>query len=436
MYHLVKRAIVATLFISASVGSASAIDIQEVTSPGGITAWLVSDDTVPVVAVDIAFKGAGSSQDPEGKAGRANLLASTIDEGAGDMDSVAFQTALQDNAVRLSFDSSRDHLYGDLTTLSSSVEQGFNLLRLALTEPRFDDEALTRIRAQITVGLRREQNDPDNVVARLWSRTAFPDHPYGVPANGTVESVANLGHDDMVDAFKHGIARDNLVIAVVGDIDADTLAALLDSTFGDLPEHADLADVAEVEPAMGLTVSDTVDTPQTAIRFGGPGLPRSDPDFIPAYVMNHIIGGGAFSSWLFQEVREKRGLAYTVYSYLAPYAHTAVFGGGTATRNDQAQEAVKVILDQFERMATEGPTEEELADAKAYLTGSYALRFGSSSSIARQLLFIQIEDLGMDYIDKRNDLVEAVTLEDVRRAARRIFGEGRPTVAVVGAPAG
>lgn len=432
MFRSLNRAIVALSFVLLGAGSAWAIDIQEVTSARGITAWLVSDDTVPVVAVDVAFEGAGSAQDPEGKAGRANILASLLDEGAGDLDSVAFQTALQDNAVRLGFELSRDDLYGDMRALTSSVEKGFDLLALALTEPRFDDEALNRMRAQVITGLRRDLNDPDAVVGDLWARTAFPNHPYGTPSSGTIESVSALTREDFVDAHRNGIAKDNLFVAVVGDIDAETLKGLLDKAFGDLPDHANLTPVADVEPAVGLTVSESLDTPQTSIRFGGEGIDRDDPDFIPAYVMNHILGGGTFSSWLFDEVREKRGLAYSVYSYMAPYEHTAIFGAGTATRNDQAEEAIKVILSQFEKMATEGPTEAELKSAKDYLTGSYALRFGSSADIARQLLFLQTEGLGMDYIDNRNDLINAVTLDDVRRTARRVFGDKAPTVAIVG----
>jgi zinc protease len=433
MYRPLKAAAAGLAFLLITAESASAINIQEVTSGSGITAWLVEDDTVPLVAVDIAFRGAGASQDPAGRAGRANLLAALLDEGAGDLDSVAFQTALQDNAVQLSFDSSRDHLYGDMRALSASIDQGFSLLKLALTAPRFDEEAIGRMKAQISASLRRDLNDPETVVSRLWARTAFPDHPYGTPAEGTIESVGALTRDDLL-AAKAGIARDNLFIAVVGDITPDHLKRLLDETFGDLPATADLAEVPAVEPATGLSVSDTVETPQTAIRFGGPGLMRKDADFIPAFVMNHIFGGGAFSSWLFEEVREKRGLAYSAYSYLVPYDHSSVFGGGTATSNAQAKEALDVILSQFDRMMNEGPSEAELADAKSFLTGSYALRFDSSNSIARQLLAIQLDDLGIDYIEKRNDLINAVTLDDVRRAAKRIFGEGRPTVAVVGAP--
>ena len=428
------RTVAAFGFLTATIGSASAIDIQEVTSPGGIKAWLVSDSTVPLVAVDFAFAGAGSSQDPDDKTGRANLLSAMLDEGAADYDSVAFQTALRDNAVRLSFDPSRDQFYGDMRVISANLERGFDLLALALNEPRFEDEAMRRMQASIIASLRREQTDPDSIAGRLWSRTAFPDHPYGRPANGTPESIAAMTREDL-EAALTGFGKDNLVISVVGDVDAETLGPLLDRAFSGLPDTATLTPVPEVEAATGQTASEVIATPQTSIRFGGPGIARKDEDFIPAYVMNHILGGGSFSSWLFEEVREKRGLAYSVYSYVAPFDHTAIFGGGTATRNDRAMEAVEVIMAQLQRMATEGPTEAELDDAKAYLTGSYALRFGSSNSTARQLLAIQLEDLGKDYIDRRNSLIEAVTLADVRRAAARILGEGKPTVAVVGAPA-
>jgi zinc protease len=436
MFKTITRTIMAAGLLAAGMGSASAIDIEKVTSPGGITAWLVSDDTVPIVAVDFAFEGAGAAQDPIGAAGRANLMASLLDEGAGEMDSVAFQTALRDSAVRLSFNAGRDHLFGGMKALSANVAEGFEFLAMALAQPRFDEAALERIRAKIVANLRREQQEPSAVAARLWARAAFPDHPYGTPRDGTVESVTALTRADVAAAHGAGIARENLVVAVVGDITAERLAPLLDKAFGALPEAADLTDVPEVEPATGLSVSEALDTPQTAIRFGGPGLKRDDPDFIPAYVMNHILGGGSFTSWLFEEVRDKRGLAYSVYSFLAPLDHSAIFGGGTATRNDQAEEALEVILAQIARMADEGPSGDELASAKSYLTGSYALRFGSSDSIARQLLGIQLEDLGMDYVNERNDLIESVTLEDVQRAARRILGEGEPTVAIVGAPAG
>ncbi|MDQ0316168.1 M16 family metallopeptidase [Amorphus orientalis] len=432
----IRSCLLATGFtLAASLGAASssaALTIEPVTSPGGITAWLVEDDTVPVVVMKFAFEGAGAVQDPEDKPGVANLLSTLLDEGAGPYDSEAFQTELQDRSVRLSFDSSRDSFYGDLEMLADDPGQGIELLRLALTEPHFDAEPIERMRAQIISGIRRDQRDPSAVASDVWSRTAYPDHPYGRPSEGTEESVAAIEKSDL-EAFKTaGFARDNLHVVVVGAIDAETLKPLLDDAFGDLPETADLKPVADVMPVTGQTVTETMDVPQTAVRFGGPGLARSDPEFIPAFVMNHILGGGTFSSRLFEEIREKRGLAYSVYTYLAPLDHTAIFGGGTATRADRVDETVRIIREEIARMAEEGPTEEELSEAKAYLTGAYPLRFDSSNGIASQLLSIQMEDLGMNYVDERNGLIEAVTIEDVRQAAERVLGGDAPTIVTVG----
>jgi len=409
-----------------------AITIETVTSPGGVEAWLVEDDTVPVVMMNFAFQGAGSSQDPADKPGVANLLSTLLDEGAGEYDSEAFQAALQDRSVRMSFSADRDSFYGQMKMLADNPQDGIELLRTALDDPHFADEAIGRMSAQIISGIRRDLRDPNQVAARAWSASAYPDHPYGRPSDGTEETVATIGKPDL-EAFKaRTFARDNLHVVVVGAIDAETLEPLLDEAFGGLPETADLVTVPNVEPITGEIVTETMDVPQTAIRFGGPGLERDDPDFIPAYVMNYILGGGSFSSRLFDEIREKRGLAYSVYSYIVPLDHSAIFGGGTATRADRADETVRIIREEIAQMAAEGPTEAELEEAKAYLTGAYPLRFDSSASIASQLLSIQLEDLGVDYVDERNDLIEAVTLEDVKRAADRVLGHGEPTFVTVG----
>lgn len=409
-----------------------AITIEQVTSPGGIEAWLVSDDTVPVVMMNFAFKGAGGSQDPADLPGVANLLSALLDEGAGPYDSEAFQTALQDRSVRLSFSADRDTFYGNLQMLADNPAEGVELLKVALTEPSLADEAIGRMRDQIISGIRRDQRDPMEVAAELWSKSAFPDHPYGRPLDGTEESVAAITRDDLA-AFKDAtMARGNLHVVVVGAIDAGTLKPLLDEAFAGLPDTATLTPVPHVLPKTGETVAETMDVPQAAIRFGGPGLERSDPDFIPGFVMNYILGGGSFSSRLFEEIREKRGLAYSVYSYLVPLDHSAVFGGGTATRADRADETVSLIKAEIARMAEAGPTQTELDEAKAYLTGAYPLRFDSSASIAGQLLQIQLEDLGIDYVDQRNALIEAVTLDDVKRVADRVLGAAEPTFVTVG----
>lgn len=410
---------------------ARAVDIQPFETPAGLSVWLVEDHTVPIIAVDFAFSG-GSAQDPDGKEGLTNLLSATLDEGAGDLTSRAFQERMQDLAVKIGFDAGRDAFYGSLRTLTPNAEDAFEMLRLAVTEPRFDADAVERMRSQIIAGLRREAKDPDAIAARTFARTVFPGHPYGRPASGTEESVSALTPADLKAQHQRLFAQSSLQIAVVGAIDAATLGPLLDRVFAALPAEPDLTPVAEITPRMDIEESITLDVPQTAIRIGLPGLKRDDPDFIPAYVMNHILGGGSFSSWLYDEVREKRGLAYSVGSYLVPYDHAGMLIAATGTRADRAGETLQIIGEQMGRMATQGPTEEELAKAKSFLTGSYALRFDTSGKIANQLLGIRMEKLGLDYIDKRNGLIEAVTLEDIKRVANRLLGSASPTIVTVG----
>jgi len=408
--------------------------VEEVVSPGGIRAWLVTDHTVPLVSMDFAFRG-GASQDPPGKPGVANLLSTLLDEGAGDLDSAAFQRRLDETAVRMSFSAGYDAFEGSFSSLSSRLKDGVGLLALALSAPRFDPDPIERMRASLVSGLRSQESDPDTIAGRLFREATFPDHPYGRPDEGTPETLAAIGRDDVV-AFHHAkLARDNLVIGVVGDVTAAELAPLLDEAFGALPAAAELTPVPDVAPKTGLTLSAAVDEPQTVIRFATPGLLRADPDFMAAYVMNHILGGGTFSSRLYTEVREKRGLAYNVFSAVIPYEHAGLFLAGTATRADKAAESVAVMRGELERMAAEGPTEAELAAARTYLVGNYALRFDSSAKISGQLVGLQLDRLPIDYFETRNALVEAVTLDDVRRVAKRILS-GPTTVLTVGPGAG
>ncbi|WP_428032961.1 M16 family metallopeptidase [Ancylobacter sp.] len=420
----------------ASPAQSETTRIQRVISPGGIEAWLVHDTTLPLVAMEISFLG-GAAQDPAEKPGVATLTASLLDEGAGDLDSRAFQDRMAEKAIELRFDASRDSVGGSLRTLSENVDDAFALMALAVKAPRFDDEAVERIRQGQLAMLRRRMNDPSSLASLGWSARAFPNHPYGRPVSGTLESVPTISRDDLKNFVVRNLARDNLKIAVVGDITAEKLGPALDAMFGALPAKAQLTPVPDIEPqGLGTDVVKTLAVPQTSIVFGGIGLKRADPDFIPAFVLNHIFGGSAFSSRLFSEVREKRGLAYSVYSQLAPLDHAALILGGTATKNDRAGESAELIRSEYRRLLTVGPSEEELEDAKSYLIGSFALRFDSSAKVAQQLLQIQIDDLGIDYIDVRNELVARVTLDDVKRVAARLNEHPALLFSLVGEPAG
>ncbi len=409
---------------------AEAVNIQEVTSPGGITAWLVEDYTVPIVTMNLAFRG-GAAQDGDDKAGLANLMSGLLDEGAGDLDSRAFQTRLEDFNIDLSFDAGRDAFYGNMRTLTTNLDEAIGLMRLALTEPRFDEEAVTRIRGQVVSNLRRGETDPNEIASRTFMRTLYGEHPYGRPTEGTLQTVSALGADDLREFHRRIMARDNLLVVVVGAIDRARLAAALDEVFGRLPEKADLVPIPEVTARSGVTDHATLGVPQTVIRLGGPGIKRDDPDFIPAFVANHILGGGTFSSRFYKEIREKRGLSYSVGTSLLAFDHSGAWIGAAATRADMAQTAVDLMVAETKRFAEEGPTERELTEAKDFLVGNYALRFDASQKIARQLLGIQLDRLGIDYVERRNDLIRAVTAEDVQRAAQRVFGQA-PSVVTVG----
>ena len=422
--------------VSTDVSARPGIEIQSVTSPGGITAWLVEDDTIPLIAMNFSFSG-GASVDSDDKAGLANFLSGMLDEGAGDLDSEAFQRRIDELSVRMSFRAQRDHFTGSLQTLSQTREEAFGLLKLALAAPRFDAEPLQRVRGQILLGILQDNEDPDHIANQAWMRAMFADHPYGRAVEGTAETVSAIQADDLETLRQRLFARQRLRIAVVGDIDAETLKRLLDDTFGALPATSGVAEVAEATPVPGPRI-DVVERniPQSVIRFGHRGIKRDDPDFIPAYMVNSILGGGGFGSRLMQEVREKRGLVYSVFSSLQPMRRAGLVFGGAATMNERAAETVAVVHEELERMAVEGPTAEELEEAKTYLTGSYPLNFDSNSKIANQLLAIQEDELGIDYVNRRNGLIEAVRLEDVKRVARRLIDADGLVVTVVGKPEG
>jgi zinc protease len=432
--HGVGLAAAALLVVPARAAEVSSMKIERVISPGGIEAWLVESRANPLIAMRFAFRG-GASQDSQGKEGLAYFISAMIDEGAGELNSISFQEREQALAMRMDFDASRDVMLGNVITLSANKDDVFDLVRLALTKPRFDPDAVERVRAQILAGLKFDENDPATVASLAWDRLAFHNHPYGRPIKGDMASIAAISRDDLKDYVDRVFARDKLVISVVGDIDAETLGKTLDHVFGGLPLQSTLAPVAEANPPLGPTREIIeMDVPQSVAQFGHRGIARKDDDFIPAYVLNYILGGGGFSSRLMEEVREKRGLAYSVHSNLFPYQHGPVFVGSVATKNEAVDQSLDVIESELKRLAEHGPTAEELDDAKSYLTGAYALRFESSSSIANQLLWLQIEDLGIDYVNRRNELVEAVTLDDIRRVAGRLIEADRLITTIVGKP--
>lgn len=423
-------AVVSFAALAASPAANAAAKIQHLTSPGGIEAWFVQDSTVPLIAMEYAFAG-GATQDPANKPGVGNLVADLLDEGSGDLDSRTFHERLDRRAIELSFQIERDQFRGSLRMLRDNKDEAFDLLHSALTSPHFDSADVERIRSQVISGLRRDTTNPNALAGRKFLELAYGDHPYGRPSGGTLESVPTITVDDLRDYVHHVLAKDTLKVAVVGDVDPATLGQLLDKTFGDLPAKASLTpvpDVVAAKPPQQVLVN--LDVPQTVITFGGPGIMRHDPNFMAAYVVNHILGGGSLSSRLYHEVREKRGLAYSVYDALLWMNHSALFIGNTGTRADRAGETIAAVEKEIKRMAEEGPTQQELDEAKSYINGSQMLALDTSSKLAQALLQYQLDKMPIDYIEKRSEIVNAVTLEQAKQAAKQLWSQGLLTVVV------
>ncbi|MCW9035049.1 MAG: insulinase family protein [Rhodospirillales bacterium] len=431
-----KKILFSLLFSCLLSVSAKAVEIEKVTGKNGVEAWLVEDHTNPIITVSLAFRG-GSALDPKGKEGVSNFVSGLLDEGAGELDSQAFRGKMEDLSISLSFRAGLERFTGTLATLSKNKDEAFNLLRLALTKPRFNQEAVTRIRSQIQASLKQASQNPNVIASVAFEEALFPNHPYSRPTDGTEETLATLTVDDLKEFVKKRLAKDNLIIGVVGDITPQQLAAVIDKTFSDLPDKAAPWELPEVLPAKGnkpIIIDRPI--PQSVIRVGQVGVKRKHKDFYPAYVLNYILGGGSFSSRLYKEIREKRGLAYSPYSYLYPMNSSSLFAGGAGTANERVGETVDVLLKEWRRMETNGATAEEVNNAKTYLTGSFPLRFSSSSNIASILVSMQLNELGDQFLNERNKFVEAVTLEQVNKVAKSLLDTDNLVVVIVGQPKG
>jgi len=429
------RFILAFVVMMSALPAWAGVDIKEVKSESGLTAWLVEDHSIPFVALEIRFRG-GASLDAPGKRGAITLMTALLEEGAADMDARAFARALEALATSFEFDVNDDEVSVSARFLTENRDASMALLRAALMQPRFDPEAIERVRGQVLSIIRSDAQDPNDIASRTFDQIAYGDHPYASSLNGTEDSVAGLTRDDLIAAHAATLARDRIYIGAVGDITEQDLATLMDALLGDLPQSgAPMPPRAEVNIPSGVTVVE-FDTPQSVALFGHAGMAQDDPDFFAATVLNQILGGGSFESRLMKEVREKRGLTYGVYSYLLPKDLAETYMGSVSSANDRIAEAIDVIREEWAKAARDGVTEEELRDAKTYLTGAYPLRFDGNGPIARIMVGMQMLALPIDYAATRNARVEAVTLEDVRRVAGELLDPEGLHFVVVGKPVG
>ncbi|MEL6316109.1 MAG: pitrilysin family protein [Pseudomonadota bacterium] len=442
IHRLTKDA--AALGAAALIGGALAVapawgaaKIQEVTTPDGHALWLVEERSIPIITIQLSFRGGASIEAPE-ESGLTTFLASMLDEGAGDLDAAGFAARAEELAARFSFSAGRDALSVSASMLLERRDESLALLASALSAPRFDAAPVERVRQQILSKIRQDESDPDALAAAAWLNAAFPADSYGRRRSGTTETVTAITADDLRAATARLLNAGDVKISVVGAVSAEEAGAAVDTLLAGLARTERTAPPA---PEMGLPAAGGLETvpfesPQSNVLFGHSGILRQDPDFIPAYVMNYILGGGGFSSRLTEEIRVKRGLTYSVYSYLSPFERAGVYLGGVATSNERVAESIDLVRAEWRRMAEEGVSDEELDKAKRYLTGAFPLNFDSNAKIARFLISAQVSELGADYIERRNDLVNAVTAADIQRVAQRLLKPDALYFVVVGRPVG
>ncbi len=433
LFHRIAAGAAAAFLFAAP---AAAINVQEVKSPGGIEAWLVEEHGLPIISLNAGFDG-GGRLDPEGKTGLAYLVSTLMNEGAGEYDSTAFMQKLEEKAISMGGSANSDAFFVSLTTLSEHKADAFALMKLALASPRFDQEAIDRMKAQIVASIRQSDEQPNAIAGRAWAERAFAGHPYGLRLSGTAETVAAITRDDIVAFMGQALGRDQLKVVVVGDITAEELAPLLDDLFAAVPATRALADPPAVTMQnAGRTEVVDRDIPQSVIVFGAPGLKVADPEFRAAQVLNYVLGGGGFASRMMKEIRAKRGLTYGVYTGFTTDKLTEYFYGSLATANATAGQAFDLVKEEIRKFRDEGITDEELADAKAYLTGSFALNFDTNSKISSVLLGYFLQDFDKDYVNRRNPEIEAVTKGQVNAAAKRLLDPNGLFTVVVGKPEG
>ena len=432
---MIRRILLSIALVFGALPAAADVDIQEVTSPGGITAWLVESPEIPFISMEIRFKGGAALDDPE-KRGAVHLMGALLEEGAGDMDARAFAIARDSLAASFGYDVYRDAVTVSAEFLTETQDQAIDLLHQSLVDPRFDQDAIDRVRGQVISVIQSDATDPNSIAGQAFNRAAFGDHPYAFPIEGSEESLMAITREDLFAAKNATMAMDRVFIGVVGDITADQLGPMLDRLFDGMPATGK-APPPDAEFALtgGVQVI-PFDTPQSVVIFGHQGIDRDDPDFFAAFILNSILGEGGFGSRLMQEVREKRGLTYGVYTYLYSLESADLLLGQVASANDRVAEAVSVIRDEWARAARDGVTAEELETAKTYLTGAYPLRFTSSGGIAAMLVGMQEDGLGIDYFNRRNSYIDAVTLDQVNSVARRLLRPDKLTIIAVGRPAG
>lgn len=430
------RALFAVVLFVASAAAHALLPIQHWETRGGARVYFVENRELPMLDVSVEFP-AGAAYDPREKSGLARLTNQLLQLGTRtlDEDAIARRTADVGAILGRRFDTDRAGVA--LRTLSSARErdQALSVLAAVLREPTFPAPVLAREKVRTIAGIREADTRPETIAAVNFFRLTFRDHPYGQRQSGEAATVEKLTRDDLADFYRrHYVAR-HAVIAIMGDVSRDEAARIAEELTAGLPAGREEAATLPPVPPLERSASRYVSHPSTQshILVGAPGIRRGDPEFFPILVGNHVLGGGGFVSRLMDEVRQKRGLAYSAYSAFTPLQRPGPFVIGMQTRQDQTKQALEVVDATVRDFLANGPSDAELAAAKQNLTGSFPLRIDSNGAIHEQLALIGFYRLPLTYLDDWVKNVEAVTAAQVKAAFQRHFDAGRLVTVVVGA---
>lgn len=409
--------------------------IQQFVTPGGISVWLVEEPSIPILSLRMAWQ-VGTTSDPDDQIGLTNAMVYQMNEGAGDLDSQAFFKRMEELNMSFGCSAGREATFCNASMLTENADEAFELITLAYAEPRFDEGPWERFVREQEVSLKTRETNPRYLAGEALEEVLWPDHPFA--RDFTAESLEALSAE-AAKAHKDKImSRSGMLVTAVGAISPQDLAPLIDAAAAGLPEtgvEVEIPQVTLAEPVSDpITVS--LEQPQSLVTFTGPAMRQDDQDFYTAVVLNYTFGGGGFESRLMEDLRVARGLTYGIYSRVSSGEYAQTWGGSGSTNNDSVVEFIEGIKENMTLMVAEGMTEKELADAKSYLIGSYPLGFDSNAKIAGNMMGLRLDDLPVDFWDKRNAMVEAVTLEDVNRVAREYLKPENFTFIAVGQPQG
>ncbi len=400
-------------------------NVVEIVSPKkGIKAYLFEDNTNPIISISFMFKDAGLASDPEGEVGIANMTAALLSDGAGDLNAQQFKEELEKRAIGLSFSAGMDDFGGSLLTTADNQKEAYTLLKLALTEPRFDVEDVSRVKKQMLLSLKRQEEHPAGILGLEFAKEIYATHPYSRNPVGVRNDILNVTPEKLRAFVKNHLTRNNLIVGIAGNVSEERAGIIVDEIFGELPANGRITFVREAKVEFdGREKNIPGKFPQAVSTFVNPGLPRNDKDFYPLYIANHIFGGSGLSSRLSLSARENEGLTYSIYTYLSLMTRASLLKGGFSSTPENFARVREIIRSEWKKMGQDGVTSKELEEAKNYLISSYNLRFASIADIADMLVYMQKDNLGLDFLKKRNEYVRAVRLEDVNRVAKKFFDE-------------